>query len=214
MKAGDSNDLFAMNKAHFSAVYTRKHFYDDDYDDAYDYMHGQKQLTFLGTHSVKSSASVGNHAGIVIMVSPDSKYYGDRKNFFTSGFGGKVHFATIGGGPDNTGSWSGILLSHVNRPDDIDLSNKNGMQNLHVSDEEKIDKLFALNQHYMNIPNEKKAAYRFVPSLSFYDYNSNSYSHGLLKAAGIPAPQNPTGGTGIYPGWERPLPGPYFGVKE
>ncbi len=67
-------------------------------------------------------------------------------------------------------------------------------------EDQLIERLFALDAAYQD--NLRYGYYPFDGG-----YNSNSYTHGLMNAAGLNAPDF----GGAWPGWSAPLPGGAFG---
>ena len=141
-------------------------------------------------------------------------------------------YATFGGGPDK-GPF-GNLIGDINRSRDIDISNKVYESENLVSPESDIyqaSRLYSLTQSYKdNLP------YEFFPTKTSEGYNSNSFNAGLLNASDITPPTlpkyiiNPTPWQDWEyperspkisypvpmptPGYEKPVPKEFFGVRE
>ena len=111
------------------------------------------------------------------------------------------------------------MISGVNRiPNDVDMSIKVDMINLNVHDIEKVNELFELEKNYQKNHNND-VIYQWFPRINvqdisngynelmiFQSYNSNSFAHGLLEAAGISVQKL----MHILPGWNSPLPVSFF----
>ncbi len=198
--AGD--DVYALNTARYKAVVARQNVYINGYEDDFDYTHGRNAIVFLGTHDV---FKLGNHAGVVIMVSEDSAFWNDSR-FRRTEYKGKVKILTLGAGEKN-GSFCGSLYAKKNRDDDISITNKNAMIDLYVSNDDVISDLIGRHEYFEKKYN-LKLDYLATPIPFTTFYNSNSYAHGLLNAAGI---SSAVPGMWYFPGWEKPIPNSYFG---
>jgi len=124
-------------------------------------------------------------------------------------------FATIGAGPptQDTGAacdGSLLLVSAVDREGDV-FEPPHWLEKLEYSiplENDVIQHLFGLDAFYAdNLP------YCFLAPPFTPFYNSNSYSGGLIKAAGVPRPLTPAIYGLFYPGWFKPVPAGIFGVR-
>ncbi len=127
------------------------------------------------------------------------------------------YYATIGGGPDTfsvpdllKGKWLGNLiggetysgeLDGINRSRDINLNNKvwESQNIISISSENiVIEKLFEANRNYTN-----DLKYNLFPSPTSNNFNSNSYTTGILNSVGINPPELPTSIVNVqWHGWE------------
>lgn len=226
IKAQDRDDWIEMNNARYTSVLARQlyypMFYSLSYVDTYDYTHGMgNEFIFLGVHEVKKVIPTGNyHTTTMIFVTPDSDFYNQEK-FLPSKvkpelWGGKIRYATIGA---DSGFFNRHLTARINRQSDVDLSIKVEMQPLVIGTDtvSEINLLFSLQKSFDNY----MLTYWFFPSSSDdgyveagvyypdlvgpveYDtYNSNSFTSGLLREAGISAIEP----THSVVGWNRPVP--------
>ena len=119
-------------------------------------------------------------------------------------------FASIGAGPEG-----GLLVSNINRSADR-ASHQNGIvinpPASCANEDEFIDRLFRLDSIYRDdldydlFPADPANRSWWIPDDSF---NSNSYTAGLLRAAGIIPPQPPVN----VPGWLQSVPIENFRVR-
>jgi len=146
----------------------------------------------------------GYHSSIRITPIDQERYKNDPR-FKTDGNGNK--YLTIGAGLGGAMK----LVSNRNRP--TDMAEQDGAMDIGASDKDcenkQIDKLLELDNNYQD-----NLYYEASPQAVNNSYNCNSYTHGLLNAAGIVAPdvvgnivESEGGG---FPGWERPVPAQYF----
>jgi len=160
-------------------------------------MYGKKVLVFIGSHGVSNVKNLINHTSIIIFASNDSKFYNHQKfDYRESTFGRKVKYATIGAGPIN-----GKLVCAYNRAKDIDLNIKIEMIYLEQANENTVDLLLVAADNY--IKNSNATDY---DATALRGYNSNSFTHGLLKAAGVKVPRTPA----FALGWSNPVPARKF----
>jgi len=140
--------------------------------------------------------------------------YWDTKDFRDSDtkkalWGGKVQYATIGAGPSGL-AW-GTLESGINRGSDVKFSNKVEMINLNLINTittATVNNLFEYQQYYQAHCAPYTTYYLFPSDYNgSREYNSNSFTHGLLNAAGITAPTP----SHNVPGWTNPLSEAMFG---
>jgi RHS repeat-associated protein len=150
---------------------------------------------FVGDRGAVFSGNPLQHTAIVLRPSNPADFAND--NFF------KNNQATLGAQPSgvpNANSLYGNLVSTPNNPDDDPCKLKNlrrvptppGM-----TDSEFIKALIsAANSYKDNLPYDTSPAGRW--------YNSNSYTSGVVKAAGATPPSLP----GSHPGYNHPIPLP------
>ncbi|MCL1810244.1 MAG: hypothetical protein FWG42_10845, partial [Clostridiales bacterium] len=198
-----AGNLFFQNKAAYAASEKREYYYrlackDYVYVDEYDYMYGKKVLVFIGTHGVEKVKNAARHASIIIFASEDSKF-SSNINFSRreSTFGRKVKYATIGAGPINS-----KLICDYNRTNDQDLNNKKEMIFLEQANENTVDLLFLAANNY------KKNDAVDYDIAALRGYNSNSFAHGLVRAAGINVLPRITPAMTL--GWSNPVPSRKF----
>lgn len=120
--------------------------------------------------------------------------------FARSEFG--VHFATVGAGP--SGLTGGKLVKGIDRTHDVtDPAWLNDRLDVSVDQEnDVIQRIFTAYNNYHNDLN-----YMAFPRPGYY--NSNSYTSGLLDAAGLNKPSNIA--STAFPGWDQPVPPSEFG---
>ena len=111
-----------------------------------------------------------------------------------------------------------FLISGINRANDVNLPPASA-EELELLDyppfleDNLIARLLQLNANYNA---HSPVRYACFPDEGGLEYNSNSYTAGLLKAAGIRLPWfplirvNPTTGFVEYPGWTKPVPKDQF----
>jgi len=121
-------------------------------------------------------------------------------------------YATIGAGPPDGDistfcATNSTLVSKVNREADVgevpDWLER--LQYMPLQEDEIIERLFAFDINYSD-----DLVYECFPDAGTNEYNSNSYVSGLLGAAGLPLPEEPSRNLWRYPGWTKPVPGPEF----
>ena len=116
-------------------------------------------------------------------------------------------FFTIGAGSDSTdtnATCGGTLKSALNRTNDVGTPPWDPLEQLPYPpgiEDAMIRSLLDRNAAY---PNDLPYACRPEQNPGFY--NSNSFAHGLLIAAGLPAPRLPSRIPSLVPGWLRPVP--------
>ncbi len=151
------------------------------------------------------------HSSIRIEPENQARYSRDR-NFLRRRAITRRRFATIGAGPASAKPQDDILVSDVNRPTDVDLSNKVEEVTLDLggrSEDVIIDQLFAADTNYQDsldydlFPAEDGDRSIFVADDG---YNSNSYTAGLLLAVGIDPPDLNSN----VPGFDKPVPDDEF----
>lgn len=129
---------------------------------------------------------------------PGLDEYGNK--FFTLGAGS--------GNADTSSACDGILVSEVNRGNDVMTPPWDPPELLPYPESleyDKIQQLLALDRAYGdNLP------YACRPEQNPGFYNSNSYAHGLLNAAGLPTPRLPARMPTLFPGWMTPVPSSKF----
>jgi hypothetical protein len=121
--------------------------------------------------------------------------------------------ATIGGGPlvsdghDTTTFclFNSILEGNPNRPLDQTVTPSYQQRlALRGSEDDFIERLFLLDSYY-----DDHLKYECIPD-DPDEFNSNSYTSGLLSAAGIAKPWFPQLVPSMFPGWNKPVPAEYF----
>ncbi len=189
----------------------------------------------VGNNSIEIAiqpVSLGySHASVKHEVeAQDEKFFETDPRYRRNAETGKLYM-TFGGGPD---PFLSNLIGDANRNLDVNTTNKiYESQNLvpASSDVYQASRLYQLNQSYKdNLP------YEFFPTKTSEGYNSNSYAAGILNAADITPPTlpkyitNPTPWQDweypeyspkisypvplVLPGYDKPVPKEFFGVKE
>lgn len=193
-KAGEINgDILHMNDAHYRAVMLRQACY--NYTDEFDYTHGYGSIAVVAIHHI---AAGGYHSSTIFMTSAENDLPDNIDKYYTA-YGGKVKYATIGAGPVG-----GKLTSGVNREKDIILETKRDSIRFDVT-YDIAKNLFRMEKYYRD--NYDNIEYTTIPSLGT-GYNCNSFTKGLLDAAGISLARKPNA---FVPGWEKPVPSYMFG---
>jgi len=148
-----------------------------------------KRDIYLGAHHV---AAWQYHTCVLILTYPNgTASYVNRK------------FETLGAGPVK-----GKLVSGKDRGNDKNLKHKKELILLKANaSKETVDRLFARESYYRN--KAIKVIYAATPGKKSKEYKSNSFTHGLLQAAGVSVKRPKSS----VPGWDKPLPKSYFGVK-
>ena len=171
------------------------------------------EMVFMGGHNAFGIPGM-IHTSVIIFVSPNSGYY-NTKEFQANVKWGNVRYATIGGESSGGGRINMYITGDLNRPPDVNLGAKKFMQHLHTGIGMATE-MFSAHYYYMTY-NNKSLPYALFPSpvqtwyLPYYvvsGYNSNSYAHGLMQAAGL-SPQLPSKISA--PGWKYPISARYFG---
>lgn len=169
---------------------------------------------YVGMHQVELFDIVPtkfNHTCVIIIAYPGSAYWNhddfDPNNPAPDedGEGGKyifesgVRYATFGAGKPKDSSY---LVSKNNRKKDINLEIKDLIYSLATVTPDVVETLYELDENYGD-----DVPYAAVPVLSSDGYNCNSYTRGLLEAAGFSVANVP-----VYnaPGWSSPLPASEF----
>jgi RHS repeat-associated protein len=186
---------------------------------------GQSQAVHMGSHNVGGTGN--QHISIVIFSEHGGPLTtGDHAGYFTNRHFGML-YATIGGGSTGgtgrrfnqelteiTGApTAGMrLVGGINRNSDVNLTTKVFWHDLNVHSVSTINSLFSLTAHY-NRHYAPQVAYGLIPGANSRYYNSSSFSHGLLLAAGVTGlPDLRDGGFVVrranisFPGWDKPLP--------
>jgi len=162
---------------------------------------------FLKVHKV---AGDNYHTSIIVFAHSYSNVYKKHKSNFTdeNHYWKDIYYFTLGAGSDGLGNFLGGDLSpDFNRKNDRNLNKLTESFNLNVSDSTTIDILIECFNAYYDT--STKAEYPVIPMNTKKGvYNSNSFTHGLLKATGI-AHVKPSVNV---PGWEDPLPSDWFEV--
>jgi hypothetical protein len=145
-----------------------------------------------------------SHSFLRITPTDQALWLRTRSNDFKNMDQNRNYFATIGAGP-----FGGKLFKGINR--DTDVTEPYWLdEKLNVSQQDENDTISKLFQLYSNYRNNLN--YSPIPSLSVNSgYNSNSFTMGLLNAAGL---DNPASWLyeDQFPGWEKPVPPRFFGV--
>jgi hypothetical protein len=169
---------------------------------------GKTEAVFVGAHEVERfGIGTGNfHTSTIIFIGYDSKFFTKYPDYFVNSHYGML-YTTLG-----AKSWlekfpETKLEANANSKKDIDLGIKVSMQYLH-SGSEVVQDLFT-SFEYFKINHNSSLTYWFFPGTSLYQFNSNSFTSGLLNSVGFVTPNlrpevNVTG-------WERPVPERYFG---
>ena len=121
-------------------------------------------------------------------------------------------YFTLGAGTaegDTSASCTGVLINGRNRPADVDLLNKRASMELPIAKSFLVEgaaivQLLSAHGRYTN-----NVPYFCFPETVGAAYNSNSYAHGLLHAAGVPHSERAPGWRPT-PGWKTPVPAIYF----
>jgi len=206
---------FFKNQARYAAVEARTQYYfyvfKCYYDDTFDYTQGKgNEFIFLGVHAVFGTP--WHHTCIVIFVAPGSTYYDNNDaRFIRTSWGEKMKYATIGA--DSNPLDEQRLKSELNRDSDSNLSIKKEMIPLDFpgkSTTKAIEELFFWAERFKSgtLRYDFNAGTVTVRSqgevVNQYDaYNSNSFTRGLLRQAGMLNPPNPSFSV---PGWNFAVP--------
>ena len=125
---------------------------------------------------------------------PGTDQFGNR--YFTLGAGSD--------GTDTNSSCAGTLKSDLNRPNDVGKPPWDPLDALAYplgAEDALINALLSRDRAY---PDDLPYACRPEQNPGFY--NSNSYAHGLLNAAGLRGPSLPDRLPSLVPGWRTPVP--------
>ena len=115
-------------------------------------------------------------------------------------------YFTIGAGGETAGFF-GCLKNGYNRKKDIVLSTAIEMKSLGNMTKDDIDRIVSCHEYY---DKHSKPKYAALPGKKSKKYNCNCFTHGLLEAANI----KHTKPSRNVPGWDKPVPKSYFGIKE
>jgi hypothetical protein len=148
------------------------------------------------------------HACIVVFAAPNTALH-NGDDFAVNNYYEGVRYATLGAGPEPLFSPSAKLVSSTERFDDKIMSVKQQMINMEVYDIETISNLFGCELNYRG-KSSQWVDYTLFPDPKTEEYNSNSFAHGLLAAAGI----TPIKPNLWLPGWCNPLPQSFFEQEE
>ena len=178
----------------------------------------------MGSHNVLGTGN--QHISIVVFAGHDSSLLTSEhgQHFENSHMG--MMYATIGGdavyeighryNKDLT-KLTGLptaglrLEGGINRPKDVNFDIKVYWHDFEFYCASTISSLFA-KVGCFNINYSDNVAYGAIPRANSRYYNSSSFSHGLLLAAGISVPNLSNTGLVVmkdnisYPGWDKPLP--------
>lgn len=109
--------------------------------------------------------------------------------------------ATLGANDTNFCISNSVLVGRPNRPPDQQTRPRYQVRHAvapYLFDQ-LVERLFTLDSNYRD-----NLVYECSPDEG--EYNSNSYLHGLLDAAGMQIPWQIRWSTFLFPGWNRPLP--------
>lgn len=173
---------------------------------------------FVKSHDATFAELLAQHTSVRVTPTNQGWLLYDRPELIggTDQFGNA--YFTLGAGTatgDTSSSCIGVLTNGRNRSADVDLSNVSALVPLPLGqpgataitpwdvEASVIVQLLATHSGYSN-----NLPYYCFPESAPAAYNSNSYVHGLLHAAGVPhsetPPKNPA------PGWKTPVPAVYF----
>lgn len=146
-----------------------------------------------------------------IRITPTNQQrYANDKRFLLDEQGQR--FLTIGAGPGSP-FWQ-YLVSDLNRSHDIEPHDSSillPVGNTYATEDELIDELLRLDSYYKdNLDYDAFPRNTGDMRLLIADdsYNSNSYTAGLVEAAGLPRPS--ISGVLRVTGWDKPVPVQYF----
>jgi len=169
---------------------------------------GETQAVHVGERSVRNTNNY--HSSIIIFAGYDSKLLDTYKDYFINSNYGML-YATIGATSSSlfkAATGQSNLISTINQKDDVKLSKNIEMINLNEYNANKIQTLFANVFNYRETWQGRTTynACIFPFTLGPGQYNSNSFTHGILAASGmtIPSPESK------LPGWNNPVPVTYF----
>jgi hypothetical protein len=182
---------------------------------------GAREAIFIAAHPIPSSLNIGNHSCIIIFITPFSTLY-DVQNYISNFGNGSyvVHFdklidygdnglkyLTIGAGPKDSTIFGGTLLAEINREEDEKISTKNVMIYLEYDSKLSVVIDFIKCFDYF-VTNNTNISYWAINTNGTTRFNSNSFTHGLLRAVFdfiVPEPKS------WVPGWADRFPKSYFG---
>ena len=192
---------------------------------AANFMPSNGERVFLGSYDIPLSpwikwAQDSHHSDVIMMVDDRSEHWGTYP-FETSRslFGGGIQFATISANSCNCcGVNDNTLVASYNDGRDVGIITGNltwangttieGRKLEHLTSEPgTVSTLIERTDHFIANHNEgeKGAApfeYFSAPRKSSDHFNSNSFTHGLLIAAGIAHTDKSSSPFGGYPGWD------------
>jgi len=161
------------------------------------------EAIFLSGHPafVRVGANPLTHTFTIMMVTPDSAYYGTTNFTDNDTILGNIRFATIGG----TGEAS-HTRGLVNSRTDRNFRTNRFIQHLYTGTG-MVTRLFNAYNHFSQNHDE---SFSYNARLGFTgdQFNSNSYNRGMLQSLGL-APFMPLNINA--PGWENPIPNWAFG---
>jgi hypothetical protein len=157
---------------------------------------------------------------VSLRLTPRNQAYFVRKypQYFSHPDPWNNYFATIGAGPSSSADMDmshcfGDLRLHsdIDRPADVDLPPQPMFERLNYPQELE-DQLIETLLHLAvsGYGGYADDLWYFCVPESGDGYNSNSFTAGLLNAAGIPLPNYPGGHLAVFPGWSKPVPTQYF----
>lgn len=116
-------------------------------------------------------------------------------------------FFTIGAGSNSTDTnvrCDGTLVSELNRVADVNTAPWDPLEPLAYPPAQENALIQALLDRDRAYPDDLPYACRPEENPGYF--NSNSYSHGLLNAVGLPVPRFPERWPTLAPGWQTPVP--------
>jgi hypothetical protein len=167
---------------------------------------------FLKSHDALYAQTLAQHVSVRVTPSNQSWLRYDRPDLIGGTDQYQNVYFTLGAGTaegDTSASCTGVLTNGRNRPRDVDLLNKRSIIELPISKDFVVEgaAIFQLLSTHDRFTNN--LPYYCFPEHAAAAYNSNSYAHGLLNAAGLrhsgrPPDWRPT------PGWRKPVPADHF----
>lgn len=152
--------------------------------------------------------ALSRHSAIMIVPTDQATWAADPRFARVTKAG--LHYATLSAHPhdmtSNVGIAAGLtkLRSTVSWSADEwkTLKEIEVLSFVGMTENQMIQKLFDLDAAF----DDDALKYKLSPDESDNSYNSNSYAHGLINAAGLTTGVAP----GWHPGWDRPLPAAEF----
>lgn len=124
-------------------------------------------------------------------------------------FGNRFFTLGAGSGDDDSSAFcGGLLVSALNRHNDVTTLPWDPPELLAYPasfEDRKIEELLSLDSAY-----DDDLPYACRPEQNPGSFNSNSYAHGLLRAARLPVPRLPGRIPALVPGWGTPVPDSKF----
>jgi len=175
---------------------------------------GNTEAAWLGAHgspqniSAVANRNIVNHTSVIIFAGHDSSLLtGSFARYFVNSHFGML-YATLGAKSWEANAPRRRLEAVANSPADVNLSIKvTPMQHLHSRTDVILGLFTSFNYYQTN--HNSSLTYWFFPGTHRYQFNSNSFTSGLLRTVGFVTP-NIRPGVNV-PGWDRPVPARYFG---